>query len=144
VAESVVRVQRHLDALPEDVFGFLTDPARYATWMGRAADLDARPGGVYRVEIDERTVALGEYVSVEPFTRLVFTWGWVGNPMVPPGSTTVEMRLEPDGHGTLLTVHHTGLPADAVGMHREGWDLYTERLAVVVTGAKAPPEPPHP
>ena len=144
MADRVVEVRRRLEAPPQDVFAFLTDPARYARWMGRSAELDPRPGGIYRVEIDERTVALGEYVEVEPFRRLVFTWGWIGDPLVPPGSTTVEIGLEPDGDGTSLTVRHTGLPDEAVAMHRDGWDLYTGRLAVVVTGAEAPPEPPHP
>ena len=142
--EQVVLVERHLDASPRDVFDFLTDAARYATWMGRSCELDPRPGGIYRVEIDDRMVALGEYVEVDPPRRLVFTWGWVGDPLVPPGSTTVEIALAPDGDGTSLTLRHTGLPGDAVAIHRDGWELYTGRLAVVVTGAEAPPEPPHP
>ena len=125
-------------APPKEVFGFLTDPARYGRWMGRAASLDARPGGVYRVEFSEDTVALGEYVEVAPPARLVFTFGWIGNADVPPGSTTVEIALEPDGTGTLLRLTHRGLPNDQVMiLHREGWEMYLGRLVVLATGAAA-------
>lgn len=137
--ELVVEVQRQLPASPEDVFGFLTDASRYTTWMGRAAELDARPGGIYRVEIDDLTVAQGEYVAVEPPHRLVFTWGWIGNPDVPPGSTTVEINLTATGHGTTLVLRHTGLPDGATtAMHREGWEQYMDRLAIVASDAPAP------
>ncbi len=145
MAERVVELLRELPASPEDVFGFLTDSVRYTKWMGRAADLDARPGGLYRVEIDEHTVAQGEYVTVEPPRRLVFTWGWVGDAAVPPGSTTVEILLSATVEGTTLLLRHTGLPDDATSaMHKEGWVLYTDRLAIAVSGASLPEEPPHP
>jgi uncharacterized protein YndB with AHSA1/START domain len=144
VAERVVEVQRFMPATPEDVFGFLTDAARYTKWMGRIAELDARPGGIYRVEIDEHTVAQGEYVHVEPPHRLVFTWGWVGSAEVPPGSTTVEISLAATAGGTTLMLRHSGLPDDATGaMHREGWELYAERLSIAVGGGTPPAERRH-
>jgi uncharacterized protein YndB with AHSA1/START domain len=144
VVERIVEVRRHLEASPEDVFAFLTEAERYTTWMGRSAELDPRPGGIYRVQFDDRTIALGEYVEVEPFRRLVFTWGWVGDPLVPPGTTTVEITLEPEGDGTSLTVRHSDLPDDAVATHVDGWELYLGRLASLMAGAEVPPEPLHP
>ena len=41
---------------------------------------------------------------------MVFTWGWEGNEAVPPGSTTVEIDLEPDGDATTLTLRHCRRP----------------------------------
>src|SRR5436190_20092200 len=32
-------------------------------------------------------IVVGEYVLVEPPMRVVFTWGWEGNPDLPPGSS---------------------------------------------------------
>src|SRR5260370_27582893 len=55
-------------------------------------------------------VVLGEYVLVEPPSRVVFTWGWEGNPDLPPGSTTVEVTLVPDGEGTIVRLKHGGRP----------------------------------
>jgi uncharacterized protein YndB with AHSA1/START domain len=129
VAEPVVEVERRLPASPDDVFGFLTDAARYTSWMGRAAELDPRPGGIYRVEMSEDAVALGEYVEVEPPRRIVFSFGWIGDEKVPPGSTTVEIALEPDGDGTVLRLRHTGLPDEASAvLHTGGWEMYLDRL----------------
>jgi uncharacterized protein YndB with AHSA1/START domain len=140
VADREIEVRKDLPEAPEDVFAFLTDAERYSKWMGRAAELDARPGGIYRVEMDGQTVALGEYVAVEPPHRLVFTWGWVGNPDVPPGSTTVEIELTPTTSGTTLVLRHTGLPEGSVAsMHREGWELYLDRLAIATSGGTPPP-----
>lgn len=47
-----------------------------AQGQGVKAELDPRPGGVYRVWMDADTVARGEYVEVESPRRVVFTWGW--------------------------------------------------------------------
>lgn len=129
----VVELQVRLDAPPDEVFLYLTEPERYVRWQGMKAELDPRPGGVYRVWMDENTVASGEFVAVEPMRRVVFTWGWEGNDDVPPGSTTVELTLEADGSGTVLSLRHTGLPdGEAAAMHEEGWRHFTGRLALAV------------
>jgi len=130
-----------MTAEPRDVFGFMTDAARYLRWMGRAAELDPRPGGVYRVEFSPETVALGEYVEVVEPSRIVFTFGWIGNFEVPPGSTTVEIHLEPSGAGTLLRLRHSGLPGDAaIALHREGWEHYLDKLVTVAVSGTPPPD----
>ena len=87
----VVEVERRIAAPREEVFVFLTDPDKYTEWMGEAVELDPRPGGVYRVRMNSDRVALGEYVEVDPPSRVVFTWGWEGDGAVPPGSTRVEI-----------------------------------------------------
>ena len=47
---------------------------------------------------------------------------------MPPGSSTVEIELEPDGDGTLLRFTHRDLPsAEAAESHSNGWDHYLER-----------------
>jgi len=125
-----VERQVRLDAPPDEVFLYLTVPERYVMWQGVKAELDPRPGGVYRVWMDASTVASGAFVEVEPPHRVVFTWGWEGSDGVPPGSSTVEVTLEADGDGTVLSLRHTGLPdGAAAAMHEEGWRHFTARLA---------------
>lgn len=77
-----------------------------------------------------------------PHSRVVFTWGWEaeGHP-IPPGSSTVEISLEPDGQGTLLRLLHRGLPADALAEHGHGWDHYLARLATTGAGGDPGPDP---
>jgi uncharacterized protein YndB with AHSA1/START domain len=132
VAERIVDVERRIAATPDEVFTYLTDPEKYTRWKGERAELDPRPGGLYRVRMGPDAVALGEYVEVEPPSRVVFTWGWEGSADVPPGSTTVEITLREDGDGTLLRLRHTGFPSGAdADLHREGWEMYVDRLATV-------------
>ncbi len=141
----VVRLQMRIEATPDAVFPFLIEPERYARWQGVRAELDPRPGGVYRVWMDADTVASGAFVEVTPPDRVIFTWGWEGDDEVPPGSTTVRIDLEPDGDGTALTLEHSGLPSErAAGMHDEGWRFFSSRLATVATGGDPGSLPPPP
>jgi uncharacterized protein YndB with AHSA1/START domain len=138
----VVEIERRIEAPREEVFGYLTDPDKYTKWMGVAAELDPRPGGVYRVRMNIDRVALGEYVEVDPPSRVVFTWGWEGDGAVPPGSTTVEITLWEDGDFTILSLRHWGFATDdAAASHREGWPMYVERLSVAAPGGDSGPDP---
>jgi uncharacterized protein YndB with AHSA1/START domain len=65
-------------ARPETVFAFFVDPEKQVLWMGRRAELDPRPGGIYDVEINDRSRARGEFVEVEAPSRVVYTFGWHG------------------------------------------------------------------
>ncbi len=130
-----LEVTTHIAAPPEVVWSYLTDPARYAMWMGTEVTLSPIPGGVYLVHMREGIEAQGEFVELDPPRRLVFTWGWRDHPVVPPGSTTVEVTLEATDDGTLVRLIHRGLPdAESVAHHRQGWENYLPRLAVVVAG----------
>jgi uncharacterized protein YndB with AHSA1/START domain len=137
VIERVVTI----NASPETVYRMLTDPAEYVRWKGRIAELAAKPGGIFRVEFaDPANIAAGRYVEVVPNRRVVFTWGWEGNPMIPPGSSTVEIDLEPLGDGTRLRLLHRGLPNEAMQSHADGWDFFLGRLTDVAEG-RPPREP---
>ena len=63
-------------APPATVFPYLVDPARITRWLGVAATLDPRPGGIWRVDMNGSDVAAGAFVEVDPPTRVVFTFGW--------------------------------------------------------------------
>jgi uncharacterized protein YndB with AHSA1/START domain len=137
-----------IDASPETVWEFLVDPEKATRWMGQAATLDARPGGVYRVEVIPGHTASGEYVEVDPPNRLVYTWGWEQEPTddkpraVPPGSSTIEIELQPEGNGTLLRFVHRDLPdAASVESHAHGWDHYFARLAIAAVGGDPGADP---
>lgn len=130
-----------IDATPETIWPFLTEPERHIEWDGTAAELDPRPGGVYRVLVAGQHQSAGEYVEVEPMRKVVFTFGWEqeGHP-IPPGSTTVEITLQPEGDKTRVRLVHRGLPDDAVSDHGGGWAHYLQRLAVRVAGDDPGPD----
>ncbi|MBI4202212.1 MAG: SRPBCC domain-containing protein [Chloroflexi bacterium] len=111
-------------------------------WMGTEAILDPRPGGSYRINVTGRDIAVGRYHEVVPNTRVVFTWGWEGEGSpVPPGSTTLEITLTPQGNGTLVRLRHLGLPEPAQEQHQAGWIHYLERLAAIASGGDPGPDP---
>src|SRR2546428_6424260 len=101
-------------ARPETVFRLLTDPTEYVRWKGKIAQLEPRPGGTFHVDFqNDKDVVDGRFLEVIPSRRVVFTWGWKDSPVVPPGSSTVEIDLEPDGDGTRLRLLHRGPPEGA-------------------------------
>ncbi|MGE3844462.1 MAG: SRPBCC domain-containing protein [Vicinamibacterales bacterium] len=128
-------------ARPEVVFQYFVDPVKMIEWKGVDAALDARPGGVYRVNVTGREIAVGEYVEVVPYERIVFTWGWEPGHDIPPGSTTVEVTLTPDGDGTILRLRHSGLTGEAIMQHTVGWDHFLPRLAEAASGGNPGPDP---
>jgi uncharacterized protein YndB with AHSA1/START domain len=132
-----------IDATPQTIWPFLTEPAKHVQWQGTAAEIDPRPGGIYRVLVAGRFPSAGEYVEVVPEEKVVFTFGWdqEGHP-IPAGSTTVEITLHPEGGKTRVRLVHRGLPDDAVSDHIHGWDHYLARLAVAAGGGDAGPDVP--
>ena len=134
-------VERHVNASPAAVYAFLTDSARWAQWQGAEATVDAWPGGLFRMRMATGQTARGQFVELVPDRRVVFTWGWIDHPGIPPGSTTVEIELERDRDGTLIRLTHRAVPPDEVELHRRGWRHYVERLALRAENIDPGPDP---
>lgn len=135
-------MERLIAAPPERVFALLSSAEGWLSWQGTEARIDARPGGLVRVNVAGDGFASGTFDEVVPDRRLVFTWGWEepGHP-VPPGSSRVEIDLLPEGGSTRLRLTHTvwapgfGAKVDA------GWTHYTGRLAMAAEFADPGPDP---
>jgi len=133
-AEPIVK-ELWIDAPPEVVFAYFTDADKYVRWLGLRAELDARPGGVFRVDPNGREWIRGRYVEVVPHSRIVFTWGYeTPGHAVPPGSSTVEVTLTAKDGGTHVRLVHRGLPGPEQGGHARGWDFHLGRLTQVAAG----------
>lgn len=130
-----VELEVRVAAKPETVFPLISDGAGMQRWFGSTAELEPKPGGKLRVDINGRDIAVGEVVEVVPNERVVFTFGWEGDDHpVPAGSTRVEISLTPDGDGTIVRLRHTGLSAEAAAQHKEGWEHYLARLLELAEG----------
>ena len=129
-----LRHEVRIEAPPEIVHRYFTDPERLVQWWPSEAAIDARPHGALRLRFVRSDggvdVARGEFVELSP-QRIVFTWGFDGDPDLPPGASRVEVTLEPDGAGTLVRLEHHGLPDTRRGQHDQGWAHFLGRLREV-------------
>ncbi len=130
----------HVDARPETVFAFFTEEEKLLRWFARRATVEARPGGLLRLDRNGVNIMRGEFVEVVPHRRVVFTWGWEQEDSPAPGQSTVEVTFEPEGNGTRLRLVHRGLTADQAERHTEGWDHFLPRVAEMASGRDAGPD----
>ena len=153
-----VRKIRDLPAPPARVFAALTEPALLIRWWGpegfecRWAELDIRPGGSFRIEMNRpetgyEGVFMGRYVEVVPPHRLVMEIHdhCNGAPEVFDasglGPTRVSFSLDPlPGGRTRLTLLHEGFEeAAAAQAHEHGWEGSLSKLArFCLSGPKTP------
>jgi uncharacterized protein YndB with AHSA1/START domain len=136
-----ITVERRIKARPDTVFSFFTEPGLWLSWMGCSGEFDPRPGGSYRMNVTGTAAASGHFVEITPYRRIVFTFGWEadGDP-VPPGTSTVEITLEPDGEDTIVRLTHRDLPGQARAPHQAGWNHYLGRLAARAEGRDPGPD----
>jgi uncharacterized protein YndB with AHSA1/START domain len=140
--ESTVIKEIRIDATAEDIFPYLTNPKLYILWMGLSAQIDAQPGGVYKIDLNGVDAVIGEYLEVDPPHRLKFTWSCIGRDhTVPDDLSTVEIELIPSGDGTLVRVTHRGPDRAGRDRHDAGWNYYLGRFALVLRGRDPGPDP---
>jgi uncharacterized protein YndB with AHSA1/START domain len=142
---SVIEREVRIEASPEIVFSFFTDPEKMVRWMGRGATLDPRPGGIFSVKFPEPFFVEGKYLEVEPYVRVVFSWGYgdvadVPDSPLPPGASVVEVDFVAEGDATIVRLTHR-LPALVRDFHVLGWDNYLGRLGVVAAGGDPGADP---
>ena len=124
----------------EETYAWLTEPARLRRWQLIAGRQDLRVGGEFRWLIAPTHTALGAFTAIEPGRRLAYTWGWEGDQEVPPGSSTVDVTLEPSPDGTTVRLVHEGLSDEQAKGHNEGWQHFLQRLRTVTTTGDAGPD----
>jgi uncharacterized protein YndB with AHSA1/START domain len=130
----------HIDAPLEQVFEHFVNPEAIVGWMGDYAVLEPTPGGAFTLDINGVPVR-GSYLELDPPRRLLISWGHAGSERLPPGSSTVEIRLSPHRGGTLVEVIHSGLPVPEAEQHANGWEHFLARLAELAAGRDPGPDP---
>ncbi len=128
-----------IDAAPDTVFDYLVEGERMALWSGVAAELDPRPGGVYRLDMGRAGVMVGRFLEVRRPDRIVFEVG--AEEQGPEMRSRVEITLTPEVDGTRLEVVHDALPPPFQPVASRGWDHHLARLSVVATGGDPGADP---
>jgi uncharacterized protein YndB with AHSA1/START domain len=130
----------HIDAPPERVYEYFTRPQALVSWMGDYALLEAEPGGRFHLDI-KGTPVRGRFLILEPPHRLLISWGYAGSEHLPPGASTVEVRLTADRGGTRVDLEHRDLPTAEGPKHAIGWTHYLARLQSAAPGRDPGPDP---
>jgi uncharacterized protein YndB with AHSA1/START domain len=135
MSASTITVSRTVAASPDRAFVAWTDVDQLARWWwpqleGTTYDVDARPGGRFRIASSAIGVTVtGVYTEVEPPRRLTFTWSWQDDDD-PDGAVedTVMVTFEPGTGGTVVTVAHTSRAHVVEGGAEQGWNDVMDRL----------------
>jgi uncharacterized protein YndB with AHSA1/START domain len=137
-------VRKIIQASREEVFAAWIDPESIRDWMcpgdivSAEAQLDPRIGGSYRIVMKSPTGEFehsGEYLAVDPPSKLVFTWvsNSTGNQ---PTLVMVELFARGSACELVLT-HERFTDADAVWRHKSGWGQIVDRLALYLPQREA-------
>jgi len=110
-----------IGARPETVFSFFTDSARWAAWWGAGSSIEARPGGQVRIVHPGGVEVSGVVLDLQPPERIVFTYGYVSGSPIPPGGSTVTIRVAAHAEGTQLHLTHAFDSEQQHAAHVQGW-----------------------
>jgi uncharacterized protein YndB with AHSA1/START domain len=105
----------------ENVYRFLTETPRWATWWGAGSTIDPRPGGALLIRYPDGTEVSGEVLELSPPERLIFTYGFVKGEPIAPGGSRVTIRLASHGLGTHLHLTHEFPDESPRDHHVQGW-----------------------
>lgn len=132
MSDRTIDLTRTIEAPPSTVFRALTDSGELARWWTSAGESDPRTGGwfSYRFEFEDPSrnhTYEGNYEDVTANERVSYPW------QAAVGETTVDVRIRPQGDGTVLTLTHSGwgndaAAAEAVELHEQGWSFFLDNL----------------
>jgi uncharacterized protein YndB with AHSA1/START domain len=146
-APTALQVRRTLPASREEVFRAWTDPDLVRQWFkprggsSPGAEMDVRVGGRYRWAMKlagHLYYAVGEYIEVDPPTRLVCTFGWERVPLVRLTDSLLTVEFVDRGDQTEVVITHERLRHRA--LHDWGWRICLDQLARLVA-ARQPARP---
>ena len=124
----VVRMSRRYAAPAADVWDAWTNPERTARWLGVISG-ELRAGGEALLVMTEDVKVPCRITACDPPRRLAVTWRHPGEP-----ESAAEIRLRPDGDGTILELEHARLRAGDAAGYGYGWEDFLDRLAALLAG----------
>ena len=144
---AVAEIRRQVSAEPERVFSAFADAEMISRWLRPSPEIkltvlefNFRVGGAYRfayhVPHGPVMTVNGTYRSIEPPSRIVFSWN-----IEPPDEhaglqSEVVVVITAAGDGCELHIRHEQLTqADAAKRHSEGWHGALDRLAALLRSA---------
>lgn len=132
VANFSLTMDRVYKASQQAVYDAWTDKRALTEWFAASSEmttivhqLELEVGGHYRIEMLEPDgtshVMHGEYVSLNPFEQIVFTWEWESDEMEVNSLVTIDLSNN-EGETRMLLTHDQLGSQHSVDLHQQGWD----------------------
>jgi uncharacterized protein YndB with AHSA1/START domain len=126
----MVRFERTFPHPVDAVWEAVTDPSQLAQWFPSTMEFQSlEPGATIRFEFpdhDDIPVMTGEVLTVEPPSKLAFTWG----------DDELTFELEPQDGGAACRLRFTVLldGAEKAARDAAGWEVCLDELERVAAG----------
>jgi uncharacterized protein YndB with AHSA1/START domain len=135
--DAVLEITRLFDAPPTRVFNAWLNREEWQAWIGpegmdcEVPVLEPHVGGRYRITMrlsDGRMIPVaGVFKVIDAPRKLVFTWGWEGDPS---RESLITISLQERGEQTELILRQEGLgSASNRDDHGKGWNGALNKLA---------------
>jgi uncharacterized protein YndB with AHSA1/START domain len=120
-----------IPATPPQVYAAWLSSSGHAAMTGAGAAVDGTVGGDFEAWDGYIT---GSTLELDPGRRIVQSWRTSEFP-ADAADSTIEVTLEPAGAGTLVTIHHSGVPRDQCSYEEGGWqENYFDPMAEYFSG----------
>ena len=124
-------MNRSFNVPKKDVYDAWTNIEALKSWFAPTKEmttivheLELRIGGHYRIEMLEPTGTShkihGEYIALNPYDQIVFTWEWESDEQQVNSLVTVALK-EQDGSTDMVLTHEKLASQESVDLHSEGW-----------------------
>lgn len=124
-------LNRNLNASMQEVYNAWTNIDALTTWFAPAKEmktvvhkLELHIGGGYKIEMIETDgtthVIHGEYVELNPFDQIAFTWEWESDEQKVNSLVTIGLS-ENNGTTNMVLTHDKLASQESVDLHTEGW-----------------------
>lgn len=124
-------MNRQFKASKKAVYDAWTNEEALKNWFAPTSEmttvvhvLELHVGGKYRIEMIETTGTShkihGEYVALNPYDQIVFTWEWESDEQKVNSLVTIDLS-EKDGTTNMVLTHEKLASQESVDLHSEGW-----------------------
>lgn len=124
-------MDRQFNVSKKDVYEAWTNKEALIDWFAPTKEmttvvhqLDLAVGGKYNIEMLEPDGTShkihGEYVALNPYDQIVFTWEWESDEQHVNSLVTIDLTEKGDVTNMILT-HDKLASQESVDLHSEGW-----------------------
>jgi len=124
-------MNRNFKVSKKEVYNAWTNKEALKNWFAPTNEmttvvheLELEVGGKYRIEMIETTGTShkihGEYVALNPFDQIVFTWQWESDEQQVNSLVTIDLS-ENNGVTEMVLTHDKLASQESVDLHSEGW-----------------------